>query len=47
MSTSLSNYLGDNVTRLASTFTLEQYDLCILAQHVNDGENVMINFVET
>jgi len=47
MSTALSNYLGDSVCRLASTFTLERYGPRILAQHINDGENVMVIFVET
>jgi len=47
LSTALSNYLGDSIIRLASTFTLERYDPCILAQHVNDDENVMVIFVET
>jgi len=47
MSTALSNYLGDSVGRLASTFTLEWYGPRILAQHVNDGENVMVAFVKT
>jgi len=50
MLTALSNYLGDSVSRLASTFTLERYGVRsprILAQHINDGENIMTTFVET
>jgi len=47
MSIALSNYLGDSVSRLASTFTLERYNSRILAQHVNDAENVMVTFVGT
>jgi len=47
MFTTLSNYLGDSVSYLASTFTLERYGPRMLAQHVNGGENVMIIFVET
>jgi len=47
MSTALSNYFSDSVSRLASIFTLERYDPRILVQHVNDGENVMVTFVET
>jgi len=43
----LSNYLSNSVSRLASTFTIERYGSRILAQHVNDGENVMVTFVET
>jgi len=42
-----SNYLDDRVSRLASTFTLERYGPRILAQHVNDSENVMVTFVKT
>jgi len=44
LSTALSNYLGDSVSYLASTFILKRYDSCILAQHVNDDEN--LTFVE-
>jgi len=47
MSAALSNYLSDCFSCLASTFTLERYGPRILAQHVNDGENVMLTFVET
>jgi len=47
MSTALSNYLGDSISCLVSTFTLELYGPRILAQHVNDGENVIVTFVET
>jgi len=47
LSTALSNYLDNSVSRLASTFTLERYGPRILAQHVNDGENAMVTFVET
>jgi len=47
MSTALSKYPGDSVSRLASTFTLERYGPRILVQHINDGENVMVTFVET
>jgi len=45
MSTALSNYLGDSVSSFDST-TLERDGLRILA-HVDDGENVMVIFVET
>jgi len=47
MSIALSNYPDDSVSRLVSTFTLARYGPRILAQHVNDGENVMVTFVET
>jgi len=47
LSTTLSNYLGNSISRLASTFTLERYGPRIFAQYVNDGENVMVTFVET
>jgi len=46
-STALSIYLGDSVSCLASTFILERYGPRVLAQHVNDGENVMVTFIET
>jgi len=45
MSTALSNYLDNSVSRLA--FTLEWYGSRILAQHVDDDKNVMVTFVET
>jgi len=38
--------LSNSVSCLASTFTLERYGPRLLAQHVNDGENVMVTFVE-
>jgi len=47
MSATLSNYLDDSVSRLASTFTLERYGPRVFAQHVNDDENVIVTFVET
>jgi len=47
LSTALSNDLGNSVSRLASTFTFERYGPRILAQHVNEDENVMVAFVET
>jgi len=47
MSTTLSNYLGDSVSRLTSTFTLERYGPCVLAQHIDDGKYVVLVAVET
>jgi len=47
MSTALSNYLGDSISRLASTFTLERYDPRVLAQHIDDGKYVVVATVET
>jgi len=47
VSTALLNYFGDSVRRLVSTFTLKRYCPRILAQHVDDDENVMITFFET
>jgi len=46
MSTTLSNYLGDSVSCLASTFSLERYGLRVLAQCIDDGKYVVVAVVE-
>jgi len=47
MFTALSNYLGDSVNCLPSTFTLEQYDSRVLPQHIDDDKYVVVAAVET
>jgi len=45
MSTIFSNYLGDNISRLAST--LKRYGPPVLAQHIDDDKYVVVAAVET
>ena len=40
-SSTLSNYLSNSISRLASALALEQYSSHVLAQHIDDGEYVV------
>ena len=46
-SLAISNYFSDCVSCLASAFTLEWYSPRVLAQHIDDGEYVVVTSVKT
>jgi len=43
----VSNYLCDRCSHFSSIFCFERYGPCILTQHVDNGENVLVTFVES
>jgi len=43
----ISNYFCDHCIYIISALSLERYGPCILVQHIDNGENAMVTFVES